>query len=370
MPGLGDQADALAALGRTAPVDAGEEGLLAAVAVGVELLHAGRGAVDVGVGAELLDDIDREAQAVAGAHVHVLGTHAERRVLAGLGQHVTLDRHDIVAELDPAVDHGHVEQVHRGRADEAGDEDVVGVVVHVARGVALLQVAVLEDRDPVAHRHGLGLVVGDVDRGDAEAALQRSDLGAGLHAQLGVEVGQRLVHEEDLRRADDRAAHGDALTLTTGEGLGLALEVGLEVEDLGGLEDALVDLVLGDAGDLEGEAHVVGDRHVRIERVVLEDHGDVAVLGGQVGDVAVTDEDLAAVDLFEAGEHPQRGGLATSRGADEDEELAVGDVDVELVDGRLRVARVVPGRVLEAHGSHIEVSPSPAGTCRTIRCKG
>jgi hypothetical protein len=56
---------------------------------------------------------------------------------------------------------------------------------------------------------------------------------------------------------------------------------------------------------------------VRVEGVVLEDHGDVAVLGRQVGDVAVTDEDLAAVDLFEAGEHAQGGGLATSRGADE-----------------------------------------------------
>ncbi|OPZ51435.1 MAG: hypothetical protein BWY91_02682 [bacterium ADurb.BinA028] len=244
------------------------------------------------------------------------------------------------------------------------------MVVHVARGVALLEVAVLEDRNAVTHGHGLGLVVGDVDRGDAEAALQRRDLGAGLHAQLGVEVGQRLVHEEDLGGADDGAAHGNTLTLTTGEGLRLALEVGLQVEDLGGLEDALGDLVLGDAGDLQGEAHVVGDRHVRVERVVLEDHGDVAVLGGQVGDVAVTDEDLAAVDLFEAGEHAQGGGLATSGGADEDEELPVCDVDVQLVDRRLGVARVVPGGVLEADSCHGYTTPSPAGTCRTIRCKG
>jgi hypothetical protein len=91
---------------------------------------------------------------------------------------------------------------------------------------------------------------------------------------------------------------------------------------------------------------------VRIERVVLEDHGHVAVLGGQVRDVAVTDEDLAAVDLFEAGEHAQRGGLAASGGADEDEELPVCNVDVELVDGRLGVARVVPGRVLETDSCH------------------
>ena len=239
----------------------------------------------------------------------------------------------VAAELHAVLGDRHRDEVHGGRADEARDEHVVRVVVHLARGGALLQDAVLEQGDAVAHRHGLDLVVGDVDRGDAEAALERRDLGAGLHAQLGVEVRQRLVHEEDLRGADDRATHGDALALATGEGLRLALEVRRSRSRIWrGLGHALADLALVDAGDLQGEAHVVGDRHVRVERVVLEDHRDVAVLGRQVGDVAVTDPDLAAVDLFEAGEHAQRGGLATPGGTDEDEELPVGYVDVEPVD--------------------------------------
>jgi hypothetical protein len=84
--------------------------------------------------------------------------------------------------------------------------------------------------------------VGDVDGRDAEAALQRGDLRAGRDAQLGVEVRQRLVHAEHLRVADDRAAHGDALALTAGQRLGLAVEVLGEVEDGRGLLDALVDL--------------------------------------------------------------------------------------------------------------------------------
>ena len=61
------------------------------------------------------------------------------------------------------------------------------------------QPATGEDRDPVAHRHRLHLIVGDVDGGDAEAAGQGCDLCAGLHPQLRIEVRQRLVHEEDLR---------------------------------------------------------------------------------------------------------------------------------------------------------------------------
>jgi hypothetical protein len=47
--------------------------------------------------------------------------------------------------------------------------------------------------------------------------MQRLDLGAHVDAQLGVEVRQRLVEQEDLGLADDGAAHGDALALAAGK---------------------------------------------------------------------------------------------------------------------------------------------------------
>jgi hypothetical protein len=96
----------------------------------------------------------------------------------------------------------------------------------------LLQDAVLQHGDAVAHRHGLDLVVRDVDRGRRRAARAARRSRARLHAQLGVEVRQRLVHQEDLRLADDRAAHGHALALAARQRLGLAVEVLVEVEQL------------------------------------------------------------------------------------------------------------------------------------------
>ena len=87
--------------------------------------------------------------------------------------------------------------------------------------------------------------------------------------------------------------------------------------------------------DLEVEADVLADGHVRVERVGLEHHGDVAVLRRHVGDVTVADADRAVVDRFEPGEHPQRRRLAAARRSDEDEELAVVDVQIEVVDSRV-----------------------------------
>ena len=71
------------------------------------------------------------------------------------------------------------------------------------------------------------------------------------------------------------------------------------------------------------------DAHVRVERVVLEDHRDVAVLGLQRADGAVVEIDLARAQGLEAGEDAQRRGLAAAGRADEDRELAIRQIEIE-----------------------------------------
>ncbi len=131
-------------------------------------------------------------------------------------------------------------------------------------------------------------------------------------AQLGVEVGQRLVHQEDGRLAHDRATQRDALALAAGELLGLAVEQVGQLDRRGCLAHPPVDLSLGHLAQLEAEGEVVVDAHVRVQRVALEDHRHVAVLGRQIVDDAVADLERALADLLEAGDHAQRGRLAAA----------------------------------------------------------
>ena len=113
---------------------------------------------------------------------------------------------------------------------------------------------------------------------------------------------------------------------------GIALEQRREPEDLRGALDARLDLLLRRAAQLQREGHVVGDRHVRVERVVLEHHGDVALFRRHVVDDALADADLSRGDVLEPGDHPQQGRLAAARRPDQDDELAVADVDVDAVN--------------------------------------
>ena len=116
------------------------------------------------------------------------------------------------------------------------------MVEHLLRGADLLDEAVAHDDDAVAERHGLDLVVGDVDKGGVDLLAQLDDLRAHLVAQLRVKVRQRLVHQEHLRVADDGAADGDTLPLAAGQRLGLAVEVLGDVQNLRGLAHLAVDL--------------------------------------------------------------------------------------------------------------------------------
>ena len=70
--------------------------------------------------------------------------------------------------------------------------------------------------------------------------MQLLDLGAHVDAQLGVEIGERLVEQEQLGIAHQRAAHRDALALAAGELAGLAREQRLDLQQRGDALDRLV----------------------------------------------------------------------------------------------------------------------------------
>jgi hypothetical protein len=68
---------------------------------------------------------------------------------------------------------------------------------------------------------------------------------------------------------------------------------------------------------------------VREQRVVLEHHAHVAVLGIEPRDVARAEHDAPGVGREQAGHDVQRGGLAAPAGAQEREKLALTHVDVD-----------------------------------------
>src|SRR5215468_11549092 len=101
-------------------------------------------------------------------------------------------------------------------ADEFSDEAVGWPVVDGERRSDLFDLAVAEHGDAIGHRHRLGLVVRDVDHGDADLAMDALDLDLHLLAQILVERAQRLIEQKHVRIEHETARERDALLLAAG----------------------------------------------------------------------------------------------------------------------------------------------------------
>ena len=200
-------------------------------------------------------------------------------------------------------------------------------------GADLLDPALAHADDAVGHRRRLDLVVGDEDGGDAEAPLQAADLAAHGEAEAGVEVRQRLVEEEEARLLDQRAGERDALLLAARHLRRTAVEELADLDQRRHRLDAARRLPRPDRLEAQREPDVRARRHVRIERVGLEDDADVAVARLDLVDHRAVEADLAGGWRVDAGEHEQRRRLAAARRPEDGDELAVLDAKVGRLDG-------------------------------------
>ena len=102
-------------------------------------------------------------------------------------------------------------------ADKTGDEGVARLLIDLMRRADLGDPAIVHDRDAVRQRQCLGLVVGHVNGGDPDLLLQPTELGPHLLAELGVEIAQRLVEQQQPRLRDQGARQRQPLLLAAAQ---------------------------------------------------------------------------------------------------------------------------------------------------------
>ncbi len=250
-----------------------------------------------------------------------------------------------------------VEEVHPRRADEVADEGVRRGLEELLRLAHLHDAALVHDDDALGEGQRLGLVVGHVDHRVAELAVELAELGAQLPLHLRVDDGQRLVEEDGVDVLPHHAAaEADLLLGVGGQAPGLAVEHVLHADHPGDALHALGDVGRVHAAVAEREGEVLAHGHRVVDDRELEDLGDVALLGGEVGHVAVAEEHLALRGAEQAGDDVEQRGLAAARGAEEGVGAAVLPDVVQLLERvvglALRVGQVAVREVGEGDLRH------------------
>ncbi len=246
-------------------------------------------------------------------------------------------------------------------------DDLVG-------GAVLDDHAAVHEDDPVGDLAGEGHLVGDDHHRHAllgEPAHHRED----VPDQLGVERGGRLVEEHHLGAHGERPRDGHPLLLAAGQGgrVGVRLLRQADAAEVlgGGLRRArpvpLEDPPLG-------QREVLGDAQVREEVELLEDHADAAAYGVDVdvgvGHLGAADEDLALGGLLQQVDAAQQGRLAGTGGADDADDLALADLQVDAAQDVVVPEGLVQVAYLDLRAAHRIASWDLDSMRRTTKLSG
>ena len=224
-----------------------------------------------------------------------------------------------------------IKEVHLRRSDESCREQVRRLVVQILRRIDLLHNTILHDDDSGTKGHSLRLVMRDIDDGCTQSLMQLGDLGSHLDTKLCIQVGERLIHQEDLRVTDNCTSHCDTLSLSAGKSLRLSVKQLLKVKDLCSISDLSVDLILRHLSQLQRECHVVINGHMRIQSIALEDHCDITILRLDIVHDLAVDLQRTGRDFLKPCNHTKRRRLSASGWSDEDDKFLVGDIKIKIL---------------------------------------
>ena len=173
--------------------------------------------------------------------------------------------------------------------------------------------------------------MGHENRGDADLALDAFQLDLHINAQRLVQRRQGFVQQQNLGIGHHGTGQCDALALTAGQLVWLPIAQIAQLHKLQRLAHAAAFLGGPDLAHPQAKADVVGNAHVRKQRIVLEHHADVALFHRDMFNRCFADTDRAAIGEDEPGDGPQQGGLATSRWAQQRKETAIGEIHGDVV---------------------------------------
>ena len=230
---------------------------------------------------------------------------------------------------EPVVHHDTVQYV--ALADEVGYEGVDRLVVDVCRSADLLYPAFAHHDDGVAQGEGLFLVVGDVYEGDAQLLVHLFEFHLHVLAHLQVEGGKGLVEEQHFGFVDDGTGYGNALLLSAGEGVHVAVFIVGHAHHAERLLHFLFDSGGGELLQLEAESNVVEYVEVGKQGVLLEHRIHRAAVGRCLRDVFSCNGNHSFRSCLEACNQTQQCRLSATGRSQYRYKLALADRQIHII---------------------------------------
>ena len=182
--------------------------------------------------------------------------------------------------------------------------------------------------------------MGDHDGGDPQLLLQLAQLDLHVFAKLRIQRGQRFVEKEQRGIDGQRPGDGDPLALASGQLVDSTVPDPGKPDEIEQLAGAGVARRAPHAANPQRIDHVFHHGEVGEQRERLEHHAEPAPVGRNARLVDAVHQDPAAGGKLQPRDQAQERGLSATRGAEQADEGAVRDVDIDVVDRGDRAERL------------------------------
>jgi hypothetical protein len=200
---------------------------------------------------------------------------------------------------------------------------MVRTPVEILRRADLHDAPGLHDRHAVSKGHGFLLIVGDVQRRDAQLTQQLGQLVAQRLLELGIQRGQWLIQQQHTGPDGHRTRQGHSLALAARELGRLSALQALKTHQVHQLSHPSADQRGIQAAHAQAVANIGLHVHLGKQGVVLKHHAHSALLNGLCGDILTVEANhTARVGIRQASHHAQEGGLAATRRAEQGHHFA------------------------------------------------
>ena len=264
---------------------------------------------------------------------------------------------------------------HRTRFVATGVRPQVDPPHHLVDRSVRERLAVGQQHDRVGQPRDLGDRVAHVDDRNMQIVAQPLDVAQHLALARHVERGERLVHQQDPRLREQRAADRHALLFAAGELVRQSLQQRLEPEQFDDVRR--IDDTRGSRRATQSVEQVGLDVEVREKQCVLEYVAEPSLVRRQVDAASAVeqrlavDDDASALRAADAGDRVDDAGLARARAAEQTDDRRLGakrDLELEHAEPLLDVNvdhRRLPSCAIVASAIPKRSAPRSTGRRRT-----
>ena len=211
-------------------------------------------------------------------------------------------------------------------ADKVRNKAMGRCFVNLARRADLKNFTRFHNGNPVRHRQGFFLIVGDEYEGNPGFRLQAFEFDLHFLAQFQIKRGQRLIKQQNLWRRCKSTRQCDTLLLTTGKLAWDTVTIFFQPDQFEHLFCPAIGLLAACALHFQTKGDVLFDRQMREQGIGLEHRIDWALEWRQIIQCLAFKQDLAGGRLLKPANKAQQSRFTAARRAQHGEKLVLKNI--------------------------------------------